>query len=147
MLGTKEHVMFCKLPEVTLSASDRFGLEQVASAAVSEGHAVASFLLAELRRAAVIPDGAAKLATVASMGASVTYRLLSRETPAETRTLVYPEEYAAGGRHISVLSPLGVAVLGIRFGSRMPFAPIEGSLEVVEVESVVRSAPNARCSS
>jgi regulator of nucleoside diphosphate kinase len=118
-------------------------LERVACAAAAEGHAVASFLSAELRRAAVTPDGAMKSGTVVCMGASVTYRLLSRGTPAETRTLVYPEEYAAGGRHISVLSPLGAALLGVRPGSRMPYAPIEGFLEVVEVESLARSAPKA----
>jgi regulator of nucleoside diphosphate kinase len=88
-----------------------------------------------------VPDGANELEMIVTMGSSVTYRL-NWNSRAETRKLVYPEEYSSDRSHILVLSPLGAALIGLRSRSRMPYFTTEGWMYVVEVENVSRSMPN-----
>ena len=78
----------------------------------------------------------------------VTYRLdLGRY---ESRILVHPEDYVSSERQLSVLSPVGTALIGIKVGDRMPYLSIEGAFHVVIAVSVnpplkiVSFAQNAR---
>lgn len=59
----------------------------------------------------------------------------------EVKRLVYPEDYASRRNEISVLSPLGAALLGLQAGSRMLFQELNRATHVVSVESVDRIAP------
>lgn len=127
------------LPKITLSVSGRLRLEQLIFAA--EDHPAARFLPSEISRAEIIPDDSDELESIVTMGSSVKYRL-NWGSAADTRTLVYPEECATDRSHVSVLSPLGAALIGLRAGSRMPYLTIREWMHVVEVESVSRSAPN-----
>jgi regulator of nucleoside diphosphate kinase len=129
------------LPNVTLSASDRLRLERLVCVAPAGDQSAARLLLAEIGRAEIVPDDANDLELIVTMGSSVTYRL-NWNSRAETRKLVYPEEYASERNHISVLSPLGAALIGLRPRSQMPYFTIEGWMYVVEVENVSRSKPN-----
>ena len=81
------------LPKITLSASDRLHLQRLASSAAAKRHPTADFLLAEIGRAEIIPDDADALEAIVTMGSSVRYRL-NWNSPAVTRRLVYPEQYA-----------------------------------------------------
>ena len=129
------------LPTVTLSASDRERLERVAFVAADDHHPAAPFLLSELCRAEIVPDGAATLEAVVGMNCWVNYRL-NWGSPVETQRLVYPEEYVSADEHVSVLSPVGTALLGLTRGSQMPYFTSAGWMHVVRVESVSRSGPN-----
>ncbi len=129
------------LPTVTLSASDRERLERVAFVAAEAHHPAAPFLLSELCRAEILPDGAAGLAAVVGMNCWVNYRL-NWGSPVETQRLVYPEAYVSADEHVSVLSPVGTALLGLRHGTQMPYFTSAGWMHVVRIESVSRSGPN-----
>jgi regulator of nucleoside diphosphate kinase len=129
------------LPTVTLSASDRERLERVAFVAAEDHHPTAPFLLSELCRAEILPDGAAGLEAVVGMNCWVNYRL-NWGSSVETQRLVYPEEYVSADEHVSVLSPVGTALLGLRPGSQMPYFTSAGWMHVVRIESVSPSGPN-----
>ena len=58
----------------------------------------------------------------------------------KVKSSVYPEELRNDQMELSVLSPLGAAVLGMSIGQRMKFFSIEGGLHSVIVEDVVAPA-------
>lgn len=71
---------------------------------------------------------------VVRLNAWVKYQLDAR--PPETRFLVHPEDYAACKRQLSVLSPIGAALIGIRIGDPMPFECTDGQLHLVTALAV-----------
>jgi regulator of nucleoside diphosphate kinase len=128
------------IPDVTLPASDQRRLERLARAAADRGDVDARFLLSEIKRAEVVPDRAARLDSIVTMGSWVTF-WINCGFPRETRQLVYPEDYATERTQISVTSPLGAALLGLKIGSEIPFFTA-GRTNVVRIESVSRADPN-----
>jgi regulator of nucleoside diphosphate kinase len=127
-------------PTITMPASDRRRLERLARAAVKEGDPDALCLMGEINRAGTVPDRAAQLDTVVTMGSWVTF-WTNWGFPRETRQLVYPEEYRSEETQIPVLSPLGAALIGLKVGSQMPFFA-GGHTHIVNVERVSRTEPN-----
>ena len=101
------------------------------------------FLMSELRRASLchpdaLPDD------VVSTNAKVTYRLNGTGRPL-AHVLVYPEDLLWPGAELSVATPLGIALLGLRVGDRMPLrAGPNGPVHEVVVEDVrFRLLPDA----
>ena len=126
------------LPPIIIARRDYARLERLADNALRERHPVGRFLMSEIRRAIVFdtnkrPDG------VACINEWVTYRIDS-DRRSESRVLVCPEELRNGQIELSVLSPLGAAVLGLSIGHRMKFFSIEGGVHSVIVEDVVTPA-------
>ena len=128
------------IPDVTLSASDQRRLERLARVAAGRGDVNARFLLSEINRAEVVPDRAARLDSIVTMGSWVTF-WVNWGLPRETRQLVYPEDYTTQRTQISVMSPLGAALIGLKIGSEIPFFTA-GRTNVVRVESVSRADPD-----
>lgn len=129
------------LPKVTLSISDRERLERLAFIAAEDHHPAAPFLISELCRAEILADGAAGLENAVGMNSWITYRL-NWGSPVETQSLVYPQEYVSADEQVSVLSPVGTALLGLSAGSQMPYFTSARWMHVVRIESVGRSATN-----
>jgi regulator of nucleoside diphosphate kinase len=127
------------LPTITIPASDRLRLQELARQAAEDGDTDALFLMAEINRAESVPDRAARLNSVVTIGSWVTF-WTNWGFPRETRQLVYREE-ASDGTQIPVLSPLGGALIGLSVGSQMPFFA-EGCANVVRVESTSRTEPH-----
>lgn len=70
-----------------------------------------------------------------AMSSTVTYRDL--ETKAETTvTLVFPGEADIAEKKISVLSPVGVALLGLRIGGRIQWPMPNGKYKHFEILAV-----------
>lgn len=128
------------LPTIILPVSDRRRLEELARVAAEQGDTDAFFLAGELNRGETVPDRSARLESIVTMGSWVTFWTnwgFSRET----RRLVYPEGRTSDETQISVLSPLGAALIGLKVGSQMPvFAA--GCMYIVRVERVSRTEPN-----
>jgi transcription elongation GreA/GreB family factor len=121
----------CSAPAITLHDRDYNNLLLHVVLARRQGSANAEFLLAQLRRAQVcafadLPDG------VVSIGTRVRYRLGDE---AFTRTLLLPDEAALQPDGVSVATPLGTALLGLRVGDRMAFEE-ENGRRVILVEHV-----------
>jgi regulator of nucleoside diphosphate kinase len=127
-------------PTITMLASDRRRLECLARAAAKEGNPDALCLLGEIHRAETVPDRAAQLNSVVTMGSWVTF-WTDWGIPRETRQLVYPEDYRSEESQVPVLSPLGAALIGLRVGGQMPFFAA-GHTHIVNVERVSRTEPS-----
>lgn len=128
------------IAEITLPASDYRRLERLARAGAGQGDVNARFLLSEINRAEVVPDRAARLDSIVTMGSWVTF-WINWGFPRETRQLVYPEDYTSERTQISVMSPLGAALVGLKVGSEIPVLTA-GRTNVVRIESVSRTDPN-----
>jgi regulator of nucleoside diphosphate kinase len=120
------------LPVVNIPAPDHVRLTHLAVQAMQEGHPGAQPLLVELHRATICgvsrPD-------VVELNRTVAFRS-DLGWPRECRLLVCPEDYRDPAVHLSVLSPLGVALLGLRVGARFPYRTIDGQFHIAIVEGV-----------
>jgi regulator of nucleoside diphosphate kinase len=127
-------------PTIFISEEDFARLDRLAASGESANHPVAEFLAAELDRAVVRP--AEELAPdVVTMNARVTFRIGAE--PAQTRRLVYPEDYPADGSgegYLSVMTPLGAALIGLRAGADLEYETVDGTRRKVTVEAVARQA-------
>jgi regulator of nucleoside diphosphate kinase len=128
------------IPVVALPASDHRRLERLAQVGADQGDADARFLLSEINRAEIVPDREARLDSVVTMGSWVTF-WIAGDFPRETRRLVYPEDYTSERTQISVMSQLGIALLGLKVGSEIPFFTAWRT-NVVRIECVSRGDPN-----
>ena len=125
------------IPDVILPASDHRRLERLAQVGADQGDVDARFLLSEINRAEVVPDRAARLDSIVTMGSWVTFWTTWRET----RQLVYPEDYTSERTQVPVTSPLGAALVGLKVGSEIPFFTV-GRTNFVRIERVRRGDPN-----
>lgn len=101
------------LPAITLGAGDFSRLDQLASVAEYKLPDVAAFLGKELERARVVParEVGADVVTMSS-------RVVFTDDAGETHdvTLVYPEEADMEKSRLSVLTPVGAALIGLKVG-------------------------------
>jgi regulator of nucleoside diphosphate kinase len=121
------------LPPIIVHSHDYNLLVLASTLACRRGRPHASFLLAELRRATLcrfeeFPDG------VVAIGSRITYRLKGIEG-ALTGTLVFEHDAWRCPDGLSIASPVGTALLGLRVGDRMPFQ-WDGQKSEVLVEHV-----------
>ena len=85
-------------------------------------------LAGELERATVV-DAASVPKDVVTMNSTVKLTdLKSKET--ETYTLVYPEDANIAESRLSILAPIGIAILGYRVGDRVRWAIPAGKSDV-----------------
>jgi len=133
------HVMSNSIPDITLPASDHRRLERLARVGADQGDVDARFLLIEINRAEVVPDRAARLDSIVTVGSWVTF-WINGDFPRETRQLVYPEDYTSERTQIPVMSPLGAALVGLKVGSEIPFFTA-GRTNLVKIKSVSRRDP------
>lgn len=123
------------LPPVFLSMRDFGRLERLARVcSTSCDEAIAAFLAAELDRAIVCPDAELPRDAV-TMRSRVLFRTAA-DRDVESRVLVYPEDYDPSGAALSILTPLGVALLGLREGAAMRYTALQGAPRQVVVEKV-----------
>lgn len=123
-----------ELPPITLSGIDFERLNRLAEAAANSFPRTADFLAREIARATIVPSGFA-LPDVVTMGSQVEFR--DDETGAtRTVTLVYPEEADIAAGKLSVLSPVGAALIGLSVGQSIEMQTPAGgwrSLTVLRV--------------
>jgi transcription elongation GreA/GreB family factor len=131
--------MLPKLPDIFVPVSEKRHLSAVAAAASDLKLPVAAFLRAELRRAHFCAQPELPAHTVI-MNGRLRYRIDWGSDSSPCR-VVYPEDFSGNDNEISLLSPLGVALLGLRAGERMPFFTQDRGfrlLTVAEVEPVIQ---------
>lgn len=104
-----------RAPRIVINAADLAHIEALAEGALQRSPALADRLLEELSRATVV-ESASMPANVVSIGSRVTYR--DESTGQEKSvTLVYPENADIMQQRISVMTPIGVALLGLAEGA------------------------------
>lgn len=120
-------------PPIVIGFGDFNLLQQLVTRAIDDRHPVVGFLAGELERAE-IHHNAASYSNV-RLNEWVTYRSDKGE-PLESRLLVLPETFRGGRLHVSVLSALGAALVGMPVGASMRYVGIDGVWRTVTVESL-----------
>ena len=102
-------------PKITINADELGHIEGLAEGAMHRNPELADRLLDEIGRARVVP--AKKMPkNVVSIGSTVTYR---DETTGQEKsvTLAFPEDADIAQQKISLMTPIGVALLGLTEGA------------------------------
>jgi regulator of nucleoside diphosphate kinase len=122
------------LPQITLTTDDSERLRRLADAAAGKFPRTAEFLAREVDRAE-LSDDAATVGSRVTMGSEVVYR---DDETGKTRsvTLVYPDEADLDSGKISVLTPIGAALIGLSANQSIEFETPTGAVRSVTVESV-----------
>jgi regulator of nucleoside diphosphate kinase len=121
-------------PALRIWAPDLHRLHRLALSAHAAGLPAAFFLLSELNRAAPYESEQPPTDAV-GVNNWVTFRV-SDKSGIECRLLVLPDDFRNSEMHLSILSPLGAALVGLAVGSRMPFVDLDGELRLVTVEAI-----------
>jgi regulator of nucleoside diphosphate kinase len=123
------------LPSITISAIDYDRLAWIATAGVNgQRYTVAEMLADELDRAMIAAPGAI-LPDIVTMHSQVEYR---DEATGDVRcaTLVYPGEEDSDAGRISVLTPVGAALIGLSEGQSMEWQGPTGERRKITVQRV-----------
>ena len=120
------HEPQAKLPPVTLSETDQKELVVVATAALADRYVLpaASNLLREIHRAIIVPDDQLPTNVVA-----VHSRVDVHDNLAGTDSeivLVFPDEAQTNPNAVSVLTPLGAALIGLSEGASIDWCTASG---------------------
>lgn len=124
--------------QILISDIDHGRLTSLARALLDRAPETADELLSEMDRA-VITDTAAMPADVVRMGSIVTVRAEGGET--QRIMLVYPGEADIAENRISVLTPMGTALIGAATGQAVCWSSRGGRELSVTVEAVDTPAP------
>jgi regulator of nucleoside diphosphate kinase len=140
--GFREETMpHSSFPVVQIERQDHLRLKELARTAEREGHPTAPFLLAEIRRAKVFDTPVPEMVEeTAGLNKQVSFRI--DFGPTRRRLFVLPEHYSNSELEVSVLSPVGAAILGLRKGDRMPYRDIFGALHFVTIMDVEPLTPS-----
>jgi regulator of nucleoside diphosphate kinase len=127
-------------PAVAVTRTDSERLWRLAESFADRNPAVAEELLAELERAKVVDDG--RLAPdVVRMGSSL--RFTSDLGEDRNVTLVFPGEADIAEGKVSVLTPIGVALIGLSAGQSIDWTARDGRVHRLTVETVQPPLPAA----
>ena len=120
-------------PAITITRSDHERLSRLAESYAARNPDVADALLAELDRAKVVDDGRIS-AHVVRMGSSLHFT----SDVGEDRhvTLVFPGEADIAAGKISILTPIGAALIGLSAGQSIDWTARDGRVHRLTVEAV-----------
>ncbi len=121
------------VPNIIVSDADYDRLTSLATAALERLPDVATELLDEMDRAKVVRDNNVP-ANVVRMGSTVTFR--SDDGRELTETLVYPVDEDSDAHKISVMTPVGAALIGLAEGQSISWTARDGRSHRLTVEKV-----------
>jgi regulator of nucleoside diphosphate kinase len=124
-------------PAISICRSDHDRLSSLAEAFYSRNPALTEELLGELDRARIVDDFKLK-ATVARLGSTLHY---STNTGDERSvTLVLPKDADISTGCVSILTPIGVALLGLSPGQSIDWILTNGERRKLTVDVVSQDA-------
>jgi regulator of nucleoside diphosphate kinase len=122
-----------RMPKIVVSAADHERLTGLALAAMEHVPEVAEELLSEMDRAKVI-TGRAVPPTVVQMGSTVEFR--SDDGHQRRVTLVFPGEADIAKGKVSILTPIGAALIGLSEGQSINWVARDGRRHEMTILSV-----------
>ena len=124
-------------PAITLGRADHAKLNSLAMAGIERMPDLADRLLEELERAKIVADE--KLPEgVVRMGSSITY--VTSEGKEQTVTLVYPADADIEAGRVSVMTPIGTALIGLKAGQSITWRDRADKRHKLTVVSVLAPA-------
>lgn len=121
-------------PAIVLTRSDYEALTRLANSTSAKGASVADQLFTELERARVVADSLLRPNYV-RMGS--TLRFTTDAGDDKTVTLVFPGEADIAEGKISVLTPIGAALIGLSAQQSIDWTARDGRVHRLTVESVI----------
>ena len=121
------------VPQIVVSTADYERLNDLANASMERLPAVAQELLAEMERAKVVDEGKVP-ADVVRMGSTVTFT--SDDGHTRTLKLVWPVDESLDEHRISVMTPVGAALIGLGTGQSISWAARDGKPHRLTVTKV-----------
>lgn len=124
------------LPQIVVSEAEEHRLTAIATAAAEKGRSpeVARTLLAEMERAEVVPDRAVP-PHVVRMNSWVEFEIDGGDR--RRVQVVFPAEANIDENRISIMTPIGVALIGLSPGQTMLLQGHDGRSHKLNVISVV----------
>lgn len=122
-------------PDIVLGRDEHQRLLVLALGGTGHSPDDSDYLLYELDRAMIVPAHTVP-ADVVRMGSRVRYR--TGDGAERAVTLVFPKEADIGAARISILTPVGTALIGLRRGQSITYLARDGrrqSLTVLDVAS------------
>ena len=123
-----------KKPEITLSRLDAERLEQMLDALDGKSFPGRLELEEEIARANVV-EPAQVPPTVVTMNSSVRFKVASSDTEFSL-TLVFPRDADGSNDRISILAPVGSALLGLTEGDEITWPAPGGGMMLVKIIEV-----------
>lgn len=124
-----------KKPRITVSSLDLERLEALLESPRSDAFAGKNALQAELARAEIVDPGKVP-PNVVTMNSTVRFEMDSPRQEFQM-TLVYPKDADNSGSTISVLAPVGSALLGLSIGDEIEWPRPGGSATKVRIVDIV----------
>lgn len=121
-------------PRIVIKATQHARLIDIAESAKRQGSPVAEYLMEELSRAHVVPDDACP-PHVVQMGSHVTY---IDDVAGRTHrvSVVYPTEANIDEQRVSILTPVGAALIGMSPAQCIHWRDPEGRTRILTVLDV-----------
>jgi regulator of nucleoside diphosphate kinase len=121
-------------PKIVMMGADHARLTRLAEAAANRMPDVSDYLQTELERAKIVRRGPVpeKLVT---MGSTLTFRDELRGRT-ERVTLVFPEDADIAEKRISIMTPIGAALIGLTEGQSITWPSRTGEIHRLQVLSV-----------
>jgi len=120
-------------PAIMMTRSDHARLSALADSYSERNPEVADQLFAELERARLVDDGSLR-GDVVRMGSTLRFTTDAGED--RTVTLVFPGEADIAAGKISVVTPIGAALIGLTAGQSIDWTARDGQSHLLTVESV-----------
>ncbi|WP_322414420.1 nucleoside diphosphate kinase regulator [Mesorhizobium huakuii] len=124
-------------PNIRISQSDHARLSVLASTVAARNPEASDELLAELERARIVSDGWVSAGTV-RMGSTVTFKPDTGDR--KTVTLVFPGDADISEGKVSILTPIGTALIGLSAGQSMTWTARDGRRHELLVLAVTQPA-------
>jgi regulator of nucleoside diphosphate kinase len=128
-------------PRIVVTEGEHTVLMGLAERALERDSPVGEYLAEELSRAFIVPDDACA-ANVIRMGSTVTYRE-DATGRIRTVTLVYPREADIDRQRISILTPIGAALIGLSPSQTIQWPSPGGAMETLTVLNVSNESGDA----
>lgn len=125
-------------PNIRISRSDHARLSAVASTVAARNPEASDELFAELERARIVADGWVS-ADIVRMGSTVTFKPDTGD--AKTVTLVFPGDADISEGKVSILTPIGTALIGLSAGQSIMWTARDGRRHELSVLAVNQPAP------
>ena len=123
------------LPQIVVGGTDHARLTNLANAAFDTAPDTAEELLSELERAQVVADEQVPR-DVVRMGSVVEFE---SEGDRKRVTLVFPLEADIAAGKVSVLTPVGAALIGLAKGQSIAWTARDGTSHALTIRSVEQS--------
>ncbi|EMR13820.1 GreA/GreB family elongation factor [Methylophaga lonarensis MPL] len=122
-------------PNIIVSEQDAERLDKLLASLPEKEFSAREALEAELDRAEILPSTEMPN-DVVTMNSTVRFRVSSSKDDF-CLTLVYPKDMDDSGNKISILAPVGSALLGLRQGDEIEWPGSDGRVMQVRIEEII----------